>query len=171
MIIEISELGRGKKHFRIKDDDWFPHEAMNLVYLADGVLTIEQASSSGAKVTAECEVEVEMPCHRCGQTTRLTLSGGFTYDCIVGKEEPHHQQEVECGEDDINKIYLEEPFINAGELLREQVLLAMPIRVVCKQSCKGLCLHCGADLNNEACNCENTGSLSPFTVLKRVKGR
>jgi uncharacterized protein len=99
------------------------------------------------------------------------LSGEFTYDCIVGKEESLTQQDVESGENDVNKLYLEEPIIDAGELFREQILLAMPVRVLCKQSCRGLCFSCGTDLNSESCGCGDKALTSPFSVLKKMKGR
>ena len=40
------------------------------------------------------------------------------------------------------------------DLLREQVLLAMPLKAVCSEACKGLCPRCGLYLNGEACACQ-----------------
>jgi uncharacterized protein len=38
-------------------------------------------------------------------------------------------------------------------VLREQVLLAVPLKVICRQDCKGLCPQCGKNLNTESCSC------------------
>ena len=38
--------------------------------------------------------------------------------------------------------------------MREQVLLATPVKLVCREDCKGLCPHCGSNLNVEPCNCQ-----------------
>jgi uncharacterized protein len=39
------------------------------------------------------------------------------------------------------------------DVLREQVLLSLPVRTLCKPDCKGLCPHCGVNRNSQACNC------------------
>jgi uncharacterized protein len=39
------------------------------------------------------------------------------------------------------------------DVLREQVLLSLPVRTLCKPDCKGLCPRCGANRNNQACTC------------------
>ena len=171
MIIKLSEVYGGEAHYVLEDDGWFPHEEINLTPPVNGLITIFRVSDAEVVATGEFSVTVNAPCDRCGQSAQLFLSGEFTYDCIVGKEEPLVQQEVESGEEDVNKLYLEEPIINAGELFREQVLLAVPIRVLCKQSCNGLCFHCGKDLNYETCACRDKELSSPFSVLKKFKGR
>jgi len=40
------------------------------------------------------------------------------------------------------------------DFLREQVLLSLPIKTVCREDCKGLCPHCGKNLNTESCDCK-----------------
>ena len=37
--------------------------------------------------------------------------------------------------------------------LRDEIIIDHPIRIVCRESCRGLCLFCGADLNHEKCDC------------------
>ncbi len=171
MIINLSELYGGEGHYLIRDDGWFPHEEMGLSSPVSGVITVSRTSETEVVVSGEVSAGVEVPCDRCGQSTQLFLSAEFAYDCIVGREESHAQQEVECGEEDVNKLYLEEPVINAGALIREQILLAMPMRTLCKQSCKGLCMHCGKDLNTGNCACSDNRLSSPFSVLQKIKGR
>lgn len=171
MIIKLSELYGGEAHHIIENDGWFPHEEMSLKSPVSGVINISRVSEAEVVATGTFSASVEVPCDRCGQSAQLLLSGDFTYNCIVGKEEPLTQQEVESGEEDVTKLYLEEPIINAGELFREQILLAMPVRVLCKHSCRGLCFHCGMDLNTELCGCKDKELTSPFSVLKKMKGR
>jgi uncharacterized protein len=171
MIIKLSELHGGEAHYIIDNDGWFPHEEMGLIAPVSGLITISRLSDAEFVATGTFSAKVVAPCDRCGQSAQLILSVEFTYDCIVGKEEPLIQQEVESGEEDVTKLYLEEPIINAGELFREQILLSMPVRVLCKHSCKGLCFHCGIDLNADLCGCKDKEPTSPFSVLKKLKGR
>ncbi len=171
MIIRLSELYGGEGHYLVKDDGWFPHEEMGLCSPVHGVLTVARISETEVVVTGTVSAEVEVPCDRCGQSAQLDLSAEFAYDCIIGREDSLTQQEVECGEEDVNKLYLEEPIINAGALIREQILLAMPMRILCNQSCKGLCMQCGKNLNAGICACSGNTLSSPFSVLQRIKGR
>src|SRR5579885_2513888 len=54
-------------------------------------------------------------------------------------------------------------------VLEEQVLLALPMKVICQRDCRGLCPNCGANLNHEECRCE-THSLDPrMAPLARLK--
>ncbi len=39
------------------------------------------------------------------------------------------------------------------DVLREQVLLALPLKITCREECKGLCPQCGKNLNQEQCSC------------------
>ena len=55
------------------------------------------------------------------------------------------------------------------DVLREQVLLALPLRAVCREDCKGLCPHCGKNLNLEQCNCAEPLEDPRWSVLKDLK--
>lgn len=171
MIFKLSDIHGQEVHHRIEHDGWFSREELNLISSVKGKVSLFRASEAEVTVKGSFSVEVEAGCDRCGQPAQTLLSGEFTYDCIVGKEDPHIDQDVECGEEDVNKLYLEEPIINAGELFREQILLAMPMHVLCNQSCKGLCHLCGIDLNSGTCTCSDQEVSSPFSVLKKLEGR
>ena len=171
MIIKLSDIQGGKASYQIHDGGWFPRDVMVPVSSMSGGLTLLRVSETEVHATGEFSVTVRVACDRCGRPAQLHLSDDFMYNCVVGKEEPHQHNEVECGDEDVNKLYLEEPIINAGEMLREQVLLAMPLGLHCDPLCKGLCPGCGADLNREKCRCDSTDENSPFAVLKKLKGR
>ena len=55
------------------------------------------------------------------------------------------------------------------DALREQVLLATPVRALCRDDCKGLCPHCGRNLNVEQCNCEQHVSDPRWDALSDIK--
>src|SRR4029077_12174807 len=66
-----------------------------------------------------------------------------------------------------------EPFdgktIDLDPIVREQVLLALPLSVLCKEDCKGLCPECGQDLNERECGHKPANPLNPFAKLKDLK--
>jgi uncharacterized protein len=53
--------------------------------------------------------------------------------------------------------------------IQEQVVLAFPLRTFCKPDCRGLCPQCGADLNSEECDCDQTPHAGKFAVFKNLK--
>jgi len=57
------------------------------------------------------------------------------------------------------------------DVLREQVLLALPLKVTCREDCKGLCPQCGKNLNQEPCSCSNSVEDPRWSALKELRGR
>ena len=153
----------------IVDDGWFPLDDIELAAPIGGRLSIKKDGESEADVSGLLQASVALPCDRCCRPVQTTLSVEFDYECIVGKEAPRTGSDTECREEDCYRIYMNEPVIDLGEILREQVYLALPVNVLCQQSCKGLCHQCGADLNQENCSCSSADLSSPFAVLRQLK--
>lgn len=59
--------------------------------------------------------------------------------------------------------------IDLTEGIQEQVILSLPLRPLCRETCKGLCARCGADLNQERCRCPALPTEGPFAALGRIK--
>ena len=57
------------------------------------------------------------------------------------------------------------------DALREQVLLALPLKVICREDCKGLCPHCGANLNDGQCSCADDVDDPRWTALKDLRSK
>lgn len=54
--------------------------------------------------------------------------------------------------------------------LREEILVSYPAKILCSDTCKGLCSNCGANLNVAPCDCHSEeGTKSPFSILKKLK--
>jgi len=57
------------------------------------------------------------------------------------------------------------------DVLREQVLLALPLKVTCREDCKGLCPHCGKNLNQEQCSCNVPMEDPRWAALKEIRDK
>jgi uncharacterized protein len=57
------------------------------------------------------------------------------------------------------------------DVLREQVLLAVPLKAICRQDCKGLCPQCGADLNLAQCSCQAPVGDPRWSALKELRSK
>jgi uncharacterized protein len=76
---------------------------------------------------------------------------------------------IELTAEDIGLIYYQEDTIDFRDAVQEQVVLALPYKPLCSETCKGLCPGCGVDLNHENCRCRSAPEAGPFSVLKSLK--
>jgi uncharacterized protein len=79
-------------------------------------------------------------------------------------------EEARLKDDDSEIGFFEGEGLFLADVLREQVLLALPMKVICRSDCRGLCPSCGANLNHEECRCETHATdprLAPFARLKQ----
>ena len=171
MEIAFTEISAAEANYTIVDDGWFPHGEVVVEKPVEGFFTIRRTDDKEALIKGALSWIALVACDRCSELVKIELDAEFTYQCVFGKEEPVAQPEVECREEDYIKIYLEESVITIGDILREQVLLTMPISVLCSMSCKGLCSKCGADLNSGECTCDMERVSSQFAALQQLKGR
>ena len=62
--------------------------------------------------------------------------------------------EQEIHNDDLTVSFYREGTLDVIEMLREQFQLALPMKPLCAQACRGLCPECGANLNRTECDCQ-----------------
>jgi len=110
------------------------------------------------------EADLELNCARC--TTTFTLDVRRPIQAVMLLDAaPDDEEDVELAAEQLDESYLEGDVIDLHELVREQVLLALPEKPLCSRSCKGLCPICGADLNDEVCECTDTALDPRLAVL------
>ncbi|HYY58938.1 MAG TPA: DUF177 domain-containing protein [Pyrinomonadaceae bacterium] len=100
-------------------------------------------------LTARAEVD----CDRCLKSVSIPIETSFdvTY---VPAEAYYGDATAELKEEDLSLSVFDGLAIDIDDLVREQVLLAMPPRLLCGDECKGLCPVCGVDKNANDCACE-----------------
>lgn len=111
---------------------------------------------------------VRSSCDRCTEPVEIPVGQDFdvTYRPVseIAKDE---EIEIPAGELDVG--FYEGDGVELDDVIREQVLLALPMKVVCRPDCQGLCPVCGANRNLESCRCQQPKSESPFSgFLKNV---
>ena len=96
--------------------------------------------------------ELELPCSRCLEPFRLPVDSAFDLRYLPVSE-ASAEAEQEVGEGDLETSYYRDDEIDLDELMREQFYLALPMKPLCSDACKGLCPQCGTNLNTSACDC------------------
>lgn len=76
---------------------------------------------------------------------------------------------VELDAEDVGFSFYKGEEIDLAEILREFLVLEMPIRCLCSEGCKGLCSQCGQNLNVATCTCAPAKGDPRFAILKQLK--
>ncbi len=112
----------------------------------------------------------QVPCARCVEPVDLPLEADF--DLIFRPAEADSEapeRSITAPETEIG--YYQKDSLLLEDVLREQVLLSLPVRTLCKPDCKGLCPRCGQNRNSQECSCE-VGPRDPrWEALAGLRGR
>jgi uncharacterized protein len=114
--------------------------------------------------------EFEVPCARCVEPVRMHLEGDI--DLIfrpLGADAGPPERSITAVESEIG--YYQKDSLLLEDVLREQVLLSLPVRTLCKPDCKGLCPRCGQNRNSQPCSCEEGLTDPRWEALADLRGR
>jgi uncharacterized protein len=109
-----------------------------------------------------------LSCHRCLREVPQEIDEKVSFFLVAHRVGPA-VEELELEEKDLDTEFFDGQVIDVDQLIAEQVLLALPLKVLCTASCRGLCPTCGANLNVEACRCPRETKQTPFSVLEKLK--
>jgi uncharacterized protein len=115
---------------------------------------------------------VRFSCSRCLRVFSSSLFIPFeaTYaEALQASQSLQEEAEIELTADAINLFPFHGRQIDLAEAIQEQVIMALPVRPLCCENCKGLCQKCGADLNQGACECAEKPKDPRFAALKDLK--
>jgi len=122
------------------------------------------------RLVGSLATRIEVACARCLEPVRRDVDRSF--DLLYrpqGVDAGHEELSVTDAEAEIG--YYVGDGILLEDVLREQVLLAVPIKTVCREDCKGLCPHCGRNLNTESCNCTVETSDPRWSALRELRDK
>jgi uncharacterized protein len=118
------------------------------------VTGLAKRSGLDVRLTGELQAALSVPCDRCLQETVFQVAQPFDLLYLPVEAENQRGGETELHERDLDFSIYAEDQIDLDQMVREQLELALPARVLCRADCRGLCAQCGADLNLEQCQCQ-----------------
>lgn len=124
-------------------------------------------SRTGSEVLARGAVKArfEVPCARCLEPAAVDVNASFATTFV-----PAGASAASTAGDDPDLATYEADELDLTELVRQQVVLGIPISALCRADCKGLCPQCGKELNLGPCACPKpTGSLGEAMKLQQQK--
>ena len=116
---------------------------------------IERGDDETVHVRGRLAASLGLECGRCLEAFALPVKQDLDLFYLphragVGAEE---EDEVELSDRDMVVAYYGEGRLDLGEVLREQLFLAIPMKRVCGEACLGLCPTCGRNRNQTPCSC------------------
>jgi uncharacterized protein len=120
------------------------------------------------RISGQLHTRLEMVCARCLEPVQEEISRDF--DLFYRPLLPvNPDEEVRLKNDDTEIAFFQGEGLFLADVLAEQVLLALPMKVICRSDCRGLCPSCGANLNADDCRCETHSTDPRLAPLARLK--
>lgn len=121
------------------------------------------------RVSGVLQTKIEMVCARCIEPVieEVTREFDLFYRPLANRAKP--EEEVRLKDDDTEIGFFQGEGVFLADVLSEQVLLSLPMKVICRSDCRGLCPSCGANLNHEECRCETHATDPRLAPLARLK--
>jgi len=120
------------------------------------------------RLAGHTRTTLELPCSRCLEP--LTIPVDLPFDL---RYQPHTanagEGEREIEEDDLSTAFYENDEIDLEQLMREQFYLALPMKPLCSDTCRGLCPVCGTNLNRGTCECKRGWDDPRLAPLRQLK--
>lgn len=125
---------------------------ISLASPVEGDLSLLKTGSE-ISVTGTLRAEINQDCSRCLKefSTELNMPLNVVFHPVTELGTDSH----ELKNDEMDMEFYEGEELDLRELMKEQVLLSVQMKPLCKEDCKGICPSCGTDLNTGSCSCRS----------------
>ncbi len=172
MEIKIAEIPQEGLFFEIED----PRRALEwgggCIPFAGPIKGWLRLQLAGERLLVKGEVHalLELSCGRCLEVFRYRVDVEFMDEYLPMKVLEQEDDEVELSQEEVNLAFYGE-VITTEEIYLEKVYLALPMKPLCSQGCKGLCPRCGINLNLGSCGCSREELDPRWEALKALRNR
>jgi uncharacterized protein len=120
---------------------------------AEGVAEMLPHSGKEVRIHGKVDTTLETECDRCLGRAVSPVAAPFDLFYKPVDADPA-EDEVAIDEGEAEMGFYEEPGLVLEDILREQLLLQLPMQHICSEDCKGICPVCGANRNEVVCGCD-----------------
>ena len=113
-------------------------------------LTITNTGKKVLKIEAKGRITVNIPCDKCLKDVPTEFDINFEQEIDMQASKEDRIKDL----DEIN--YVTGCSLDVEQLVHNEILIHWPLRVLCKEDCRGICPKCGKDLNEGSCECDQT---------------
>ena len=171
MFISLQQLEQRPVRFDLKipadDIEFDPKLKQASALRAEGTATLLNHSLGEIRVQGKLSVTMQATCDRCLEPTDFPIENQF--DLLYMPAETGKGGEDEIEESGIDVGYYEGNGLAVNDILREVVLLALPMQLVCSEACKGICPVCGQNRNQRDCGCQAEAADDRWSKLRTLR--
>lgn len=163
MKIDIKNLKEGINEFNLNEtpeEIGFKPEDAEFEKLISSDIEVNKIGEKFI-VKGEIKTVMDLECSRCLEKFKYNINANFKLIYIKDKISKYG----EINKEEMDEITFTEDILNVDDDVRQTIILEIPMKPVCKETCKGLCPNCGKNLNFERCNCK-IEKKSPFSKIK-----
>lgn len=120
-------------------------------------------------VDGKATFTIDFNCSRCLEPYPFANASSYHIRFRSRPEVSEENEEIEIEEGGLDVEFYSEREIPLRNLAIEQIQLSIPMKPLCDESCLGLCPHCGANRNREACDCESTIVDERWGTLQNIR--
>jgi uncharacterized protein len=176
VILELKTIGPEPREYQLElAPEWWEKEGDHAAFQGlDTPLTFHAIIyRAGGKYVLDGKLQggLRLSCDRCLESYRFEVRS--TFRLFLAMPLPQKtEEEIELSDEDMMTDFVTGEEVDLGEIMREQIFLALPMKSICRPTCEGLCPKCGENLNVGPCGCERETVPSGFEKLKhiRIKG-
>lgn len=168
MLINLSELfscqGKMKTYTQSLEMEQF-HGPDGLYEVAEKepvILTITHTGDKRMMVEGKAELVLLMPCDRCLEPVRVP------FVLSIEEELDMNQSEEERVEALDEQPYISGYFLDVDRLVQTELMVNLPMKVLCREDCKGICSQCGVNLNHASCSCDSRGKDPRMAAIQDI---
>lgn len=125
-------------------------------------LTITNTGKKVLKIEAKGRITVNIPCDKCLKDVPTEFDINFEQEIDMQASKEDRIKDL----DEIN--YVTGCSLDVEQLVHNEILIHWPLRVLCKENCRGICPKCGKDLNEGSCECDQTSPDPRMAVISDI---
>ncbi len=159
----------------VKDRDWLNtlvghQEAQDFSFPTPVAITaIITKSGRNILVRGKIKTRAGLSCARCLESFEHSIDTDMDVTFMPTSKDPNEaHMQVEGVASDLEFYEPDADTIDISKIVRDQVLLAIPFKPLCEESCKGLCAQCGVNLNKTSCGCDKSIFNPKFEILRKL---
>jgi uncharacterized protein len=174
MFLDLSRLHGQREQFeRTFQPSAFapPDEDYRVAAPVELEMDVERAGGDAFRVTGRAVTRLQMVCSRCVEDFEVPVDARFELRYVPEAVAVAGESEREITEDDLATSFYREGSLDVIDMLREQFQLALPMKPLCAERCRGLCPECGANLNRTECGCKPVWEDPRLAPLKGLLNR
>lgn len=140
--------------FRFSEHWWQPESQDERVSGLASLLSARiKVQPMGKRISVEGSISAALllRCDRCLETYSWDLSSDFRV--FLSQAPFQGGPDIELSEEDLSLEFIQGNTLDVDQLVKEQIILSLPMKSLCSDSCRGLCPVCGCNLNSASCSC------------------